>query len=322
MSFARETKEELTHIIPQKSCCQRAELGAYLKMLGDLGISNKKLKLTIKTPLSFLARKILILLKNHKGLRTRTIVQDHGRLMQKSFYFIEIEERADELLKEYGFLDDKGNLSNRINEQYIKKDCCRRSFLRGIFLAGGSLNDPAGDYHLELNLPDETFARQVFHILQKYHFTFRLLKRKNIPFLYLKDAEQILAFLSLIGAHQSLLKFENVRVVKEVRNQVNRLVNCETANIEKAVKTAVKQIKDIELIKEKIGLESLEPALKEIAELRLNNPDLSLKEIGGLLNPPLTKSGVNHRFRKLQELADMIRNGALSNGDRKFGPRT
>ncbi|GAV21546.1 DNA-binding protein WhiA [Carboxydothermus pertinax] len=311
MSFARETKEELAHIIPQKSCCQRAELGAYLKMLGDLGISNKRLKLTIKTPLSFLARKILILLKNYSGLKTKTMVQDHGRLMQKNFYFIEIDERVEELLKEYGFLDDKGNLSNRINEQYIKNDCCRRSFLRGVFLAGGSLNDPLGDYHLELNLPDEAFARQVLNILQKYHFTFRLLKRKTMPFLYLKDAEQILSFLSLIGAHQSLLKFENVRVMKEVRNQVNRLVNCETANIEKAVKTAVKQIKDIKLISEKIGLESLDPALKEIAQLRLNNPDLSLKELGGLLNPPLTKSGVNHRFRKLEQLAEKIRNGAL-----------
>ncbi|ABB15154.1 DNA-binding protein WhiA [Carboxydothermus hydrogenoformans] len=310
MSFARETKEELAHIIPQKSCCQRAELGAYVKMLGDLGISNKKLKLSLKTPLSFLARKILILLKNN-GFKTKTLVQDHGRLSQKNFYYIEVEEHVDELLKEYGFIDEKGNLSNRINENYIKNDCCRRSFLRGVFLAGGSLNDPAGDYHLELNLPDEAFARQVSKVLQKYHFTFRLLKRKTAPFLYLKDAEQILSFLSLIGAHQSLLKFENVRVVKEVRNQVNRLVNCETANIKKAVKTAVKQIKDIEYIAEKIGLDNLEPALKEIALLRLDNPDLSLKELGSLLTPPLTKSGVNHRFRKLELIAEKIRNGAL-----------
>ena len=179
---------------------------------------------------------------------------------------------------------------------------CKRTFLRGAFLGGGSISRPTSDYHLEMVTENEDFARTIIKVMQAFSLKAKLTDRKNEYIVYLKDGESIINFLSVIGAHNAMMELENVRIVKEMRNNVNRAVNCETANLNKVVKAAVRQVSCIKYIDEHMGLENLPQPLLETAKLRLDYPDVSLNDLveyaGGL-----GKSGINHRLKKLQEIA-------------------
>jgi len=189
--------------------------------------------------------------------------------------------------------------------------CCRRAYLRGAFLAGGSLTNPEREYHMEMVVPYEYYAQEIVRLLVFFSMDIRYFQRKGDFVLYLKGGEKIGDFLRIIAAHSGLLSFENIRVVKGVRNQINRLVNCETANLTKTIFASQDQIESIRLIQRTIGLENISSSLREIAELRLNNPEATLKELGDQALPPLSKSSVNHRLRRLNALALKIgkRNG-------------
>ena len=209
-------------------------------------------------------------------------------------------------------IPDKTNSSieNEIKEKMDKsggiesKDEARiKALARGAFLGSGSVNNPENKYHLEVVLSNNKNASSIKKMLEKMQIDFKALERKNGYSLYMKDGEEISKFLAFIGANNSVLKFEEIRVLREMKNNVNRKVNCETANLNKTINAAVKQIEAIKKLKESGKLESLNPNLKEIASLRVENPDATLTELGQMLQNPIGKSGVNHRLNQLIELS-------------------
>ena len=194
-----------------------------------------------------------------------------------------------------------------INERLVRKECCKRSYLRGVFLGAGSLSDPENSYHLEIVTNSEEYSEALVQLMNAFGLDPHISSRKNNLVVYLKESEQIVDYLNIIGAHHALLELENIRIQKDMRNQVNRLVNCETANMNKTIDAAFHQTQNIELIAARLGFEKLSPQLRAVAEARLDNPEVSLKELGQLMDPPLGKSGINHRMRKLEEIAEQLR---------------
>lgn len=194
-----------------------------------------------------------------------------------------------------------------VNHLVIQNRCCKRAFIRGAFLASGSLSDPEKSYHFEIVCQTKDKALQLQEVMQVFHIDAKIVKRKKSYVVYVKESAQIVELLGLMEANAALMKLENIRILKDMRNSVNRKVNCETANIHKTVNAAVKQIEDIRLIEEKVGLDQLNSGLSEIARLRLEFPDATLRELGLMLTPQVGKSGVNHRLRKLSNLAQELR---------------
>jgi len=204
-------------------------------------------------------------------------------------------------------LQKLGNLEEPVSQLLIKNSCCQRAFLRGAFLCIGSMSDPQKSYHLEFVCTDEDKAKQLQGVIQGFDIDAKIVLRKKYYVVYLKEGSGIVDLLNVCEAHVSLMEFENLRILKDMRNSINRRVNCEAANITKTVNAATRQIEDIEYIRDHYGFQNLPENLRQMAEVRLENPDAPLKELGEYLNPPVGKSGVNHRLRKLSELAERIR---------------
>jgi hypothetical protein len=194
-----------------------------------------------------------------------------------------------------------------VSPMVIQQTCCRRSFIRGTFLAAGSMSDPNKSYHFEIVCASEVLSHQIQEIICGFSMDAKIIRRKKAYVVYLKEGSQIVDILNIMEAHISLMELENVRILKEMRNTVNRKVNCETANINKTVSASVKQMEDITYLRDTIGFGKLSEGLEEVALARLAHPDATLKELGGLLSPPVGKSGVNHRLRKLSEMAEQAR---------------
>jgi hypothetical protein len=194
-------------------------------------------------------------------------------------------------------------------DQILQRSCCKRVFLRGAFLASGSISNPEKSYHFEIVCQQEEYARILRELLLEFELDAKIVLRKKYHVVYLKEGAQIVDALNIMGAYVSLMDLENVRIVRDLRGSVNRIVNCETANINKVVDASCRQVEDIKYIRSKMSLEELPPALREMAELRMEYPDSSLKELGELCDPPVGKSGVNHRLRKLSELAKKLGRG-------------
>lgn len=310
MSYSLDTKNELARIMAAKPCCQLAELAALVKMDGIMQLSgNHEVSLNIMTESAAVARKVFTYLKNLFGVHTDIMMTKKTRLKKNNVYVVRMSPQPEvfEVLGSIGMLDEQGRLPGVIKPDLLRKDCCRRSYLRGVFLGGGSVSDPEGDYHLEILVNDEVFSKALCRLLKRYGLAAKINARKNWDVVYLKGSEAIIKLLNLMGAHRALLSFENVRIYKDVRNQVNRLVNCETANLNKTVNAAVEQIEDIKLVDRFIGLAKLPPNLRSVAELRLEYPDISLKELGEKLSPSIGKSGVNHRIRRIQKIAEKVK---------------
>jgi DNA-binding protein WhiA len=309
MSFSGVTKEELARLIEPKTCCDLAELAALVRMDGTLQIgTNQQYFLNVVTESAPVARKIFRLAKSVLDCQVDIIVRRKMRLRKNNSYFVKIYILGPADLQRLGLFNRLMQIEFGIAKQLIRHRCDQKAYLRGAFLAGGSINNPEGTYHLEIITSDSQHAADLCRLLNKFLLRAKVSQRKNCYVVYIKESEHIVLFLALIGAHHALLEFENVRVLKDVRNQVNRLVNCETANLNKTVVASVRQIDNINLINKTIGLAALPATLREIAELRIESPDASLKELGEMLNPKVGKSGVNHRLRKIDELAEKIRN--------------
>lgn len=287
MSFSSEVKEELARHISSARHCQIAELAAILNLCGQIG-RDKEGCFTVgfQTENEVVVRKGFTLLKKTYNIDTEVSLKEED--MQ-------------------GLLQKIGNLDEPVDSLLIKNSCCQRAFLRGAFLSIGSMSDPAKGYHLEFDCDDEAKAKQLQRVIAGFDIETKIILRKKYYVVYLKEGSAIVDLLNVCGAPVSLMNLENMRILKEMRNSVNRRVNCETANIAKTVSAATRQVEDIEYLRMHYGFERLPQGLREMAEVRLENPDAPLKELGEYFNPPIGKSGVNHRLRKLSELAEKIK---------------
>ncbi|MCR8746114.1 DNA-binding protein WhiA [Romboutsia lituseburensis] len=313
MSFSAETKNELARITSDNPCCNITELAALVRLAGSIQIVGyKKLNLKITTELNSIARKIFKLLKQNFGINTTISVNKNQMLKRNNSYVLMVtsEMGAEKLIKELGILapGDGFYTLNKVPTNLIVHDECKRAFIRGAFLGGGSISDPGKNYHMEFVTNNEDFAESLKELINSIGFNCKIVARKNNYVVYLKESEQISDLLSIIGAHNALLSLQSTKIVKAMRNNVNRIVNCETANLSKTVNAAVRQVENIKFIQEIIGIHSLPENLQEIASLRVEYEDLSLKELGEMLEPPIGKSGVNHRLRKIEEIANKLRN--------------
>ena len=287
MSFSSEVKEELAKRISPGRHCQIAELAAIMNFCGQYGRDeNDRFTIGFQTENEAVVRKGFTLLKKTYNIDTDIALSE--------------QEMQD-------FLTKIGNPEEPVSPLLIKNSCCRRAFLRGAFLSVGSMSDPAKGYHLELDCVDERKAKQLQELIREFEIESKIIRRKKYYVVYLKEGAGIVDLLNVCEAPVSLMNLENMRILKEMRNSVNRRVNCETANIAKTVSAAARQVEDIEYIRAHYGFQNLPETLREMAVMRLENPDIPLKELGELFNPPLGKSGVNHRLRKLSELAEQIR---------------
>ena len=311
MSFSAVTKNELARVLGSRPCCRIAELAALVKMDGKVLTRGEHRTLQLHTENAAVARKVFTLLKGVFDLNADVTVQRKTRLRKRNLYLVRVPPQADlaEVLRKIGLIGRAGGAGEIVRNDFTRRECCRRAYLRGAFLGGGSVNSPEGTYHLEIVAGSIKHAGQIERLMQKFELAARVSVRKNRYVVYLKESEQIVSFLNIIGAHEALFNYENARIFKEVRNNVNRKVNCETANLNKTVNAAVRQLENINLVRERVGLSNLPDPLREAAELRLNYPDVSLKELGDLCDPRLGKSGINHRLRKLDDIAEKIRSG-------------
>ncbi|MBS4190344.1 DNA-binding protein WhiA [Bacillus sp. FJAT-49705] len=310
MSFASETKKELTNL-EVKDCCGIAELSALIRMNGSLSFSNRKLIVDIQTENAAIARRIYILIKKNYQAQVELLVRKKMRLKKNNVYIVRLSEKASEILDDLKILSDGFVFTHNISEALIKKKCCKRSYLRGAFLAGGSVNNPeTSSYHLEIFSLYKEHNDSLSELMNTFGLNSKTLERKKGFITYLKEAEKITEFLGVVGAYNALLKFEDIRIVRDMRNSVNRLVNCETANLNKTIGAALRQVENIRFIDETVGLHILPDKLKEIAELRVAYQDVTLKELGEMISGgTISKSGINHRLRKIDEIADKLRAG-------------
>lgn len=299
MSFSGTVKEELAAQISPARHCQLAELAALLLYNG--GLCDDGRHLLLDTENEAVAKKCFTLLK--KTFNIETVVQGRQRLFPDD----ESERRAVQALHLSDGEEGRITLTNPVNTLLIKSSCCARAYLRGAFLSVGSMSDPRKSYHLEFVCGEKAQALQLRETLLEFQIEARIIKRKKYQVVYLKEGAGIVDLLNVMGAHVSLMELENMRILKEMRNSVNRRVNCETANISKTVTAAGRQIEDILLIRDRYGFENLPGNLRQMAEVRLEYPDAPLKELGGYLEPNVGKSGVNHRLRRLSEIAEKLR---------------
>lgn len=292
MSFSGEVKEELAkHISPGRHC-QIAELAAIMHFCGQYGVDeNGGFMLGFQTENEAVVRKGFTLLKKTYNIDTDLSLDS---------------QTMNDILQKIGDLDKP------VSSVLLKNSCCKRAFLRGAFLGVGSMSDPVKGYHLEFDCDSNEKAEQLREVMNFFDIESKIILRKKYFVVYLKEGSGIVDLLNVCEAPVSLMNLENLRILKEMRNSVNRRVNCETANIAKTVSAASRQVEDIEYLKAHYGLHNLPENLREMAEIRLENPDAPLKELGELFTPPIGKSGVNHRLRKLSELAEKLREQQFS----------
>ena len=305
-SFATEVKNELARCYYEDDCCRDAELAALLRMGATMTLgANHTFGLNFTSKNAAVARKVLQLLKSAgEGIRTEIMVRRSRQLNKNNSYTVRVipSPKVNELFGRLGFLhDDSLNMEN--DRGILKKQCCRIAYLRGAFQGGGSVNRPEASYHLELVTGSFELGRLLHDLLKRMGFPAGFVDRKDAYIVYLKEGDAVVDFLGMLEAEKAVESFEVARNVKEVREQVNRLVNCETANLQKAVDAAGRQLTDIRALEAQGKLPGLPPKVLAAAKARLDNPDASLAELAEILK--ISKSGLSHRMRKLHELAGL-----------------
>lgn len=312
MSFSTETKNELTRVENPSNKADIAELSAIIRQAGSIQFAgNMKMSLKITTELNSIARRIFKLLKTSFNINTSITVNKNQMLKKNNSYVLTVthEMGAAKLLVDLGILEREDSFfsKNDIPRKIVDSSEEAYAYVRGAFLGAGSINDPEKNYHMEIVTNNEDYAYELSDLINSMGFTSKIVLRKNYHVVYLKESEQISDLLAMIGAHKAMFKLQNIKIVKDMRNKVNRIVNCETANLSKTVDAAVKQVENILIIQKTIGISKLPENLQELALLRLENEDISLKELGEKMHPPLGKSGVNHRLKKIEKIADQYR---------------
>lgn len=313
MSFSSSVKDELSRQMPGARHCQIAETAAILSLCGRVKISaSDHFWIEIHTENVAVARKYFTLLKKTFNIRTDVSIRSGINPGRSRTYIVAVREHEEALkvLQAVKLINSQGEIGENLSlvrNVVLQNACCRRAFIRGAFLAAGSISAPEKFYHFEIVCPTEPKAEQLKNIIATFDIEAKIVPRKKYYVVYIKEGSQIVDILNVMEAPVSLMELENIRIVKEMRGSVNRQVNCETANINKTVSAAVKQIEDIRFIQSVAGLSGLPESLQEMARIRLERPEATLKELGEALEPPVGKSGVNHRLRKLSLVAEELR---------------
>ncbi|MBP2018039.1 DNA-binding protein WhiA [Symbiobacterium terraclitae] len=308
-SFSAAVKAELSPPVPDQPCCRRMELGGLVRAIGRVELhGGGRVALSLSTDSAPVSRKVIRLLRAVSHVEYKVMVMRRRKLRKNLVYRIYIPPQpgVGELLQIAGFIDERGNLTEWAEPLELANDHCRRAYLRGTFLGSGWIASPEKQHHLELSTTATEAADALGQMLFSYGIAARLAARRDALILYVKEADQIIRFLGVIGAHQALLRYEEVRVLKEMKNRVNRQVNAEMANVAKQADAAARQVEAIERLRAAGALSSLPAPLRELAALRLAYPDASLKELGELCRPPVSKSGAAHRMRQLMALSDSL----------------
>lgn len=319
-SFSAHVKDELAREIPEKDCCKKAELYASIRIYGYVAEKreqeeNKKedkekksFEVKINTESASVARRTIKLIRDlfsHK-ISAYTEVKSYKNKRKRYSIIIPIQERITEFLKALKILDDNFKISERVSSNLIRKKCCQISFLRSYFYNSGYISNPKSGYHLELVIKNEEDAKKISKILNKFSINPKIYKRRESFNIYLKRSEDIFNFLKLIGAHSTVLSLENIKVIKEIKSYIERIVNFESANLKRTIEASQKQINNIEKIENFMGIDLLSNALREMAYIRLEYPQASLSELGKLSGKKLSKSAVNNRLRRIKKIAKSL----------------
>ncbi len=308
MSFSSSIKDELIRITDEKDCCRKAEIAGILRTGLMLRKYRESRALVFITEHASLSRYLFTNVKNYIKTSPEIFGEKSTRFKKHVVYRLNFNkmlklEYFNLFLQSIGLNMDLNEGRIVYNDYDISERCCVRAYIRGGFLAVGSITSPEKAYHIELSFADVVLANEYMQFMEQFGLKPKNISRKGYEIVYMKEGQDIVDFLNVIGAHRALMEMENIRILKDMRNQVNRIVNCETANLEKTVNASLRQVECIKYLDEVIGIENMPVGLKEIARLRLEFPEASLSELGNMLTPPLGKSGVNHRLRKLEKIA-------------------
>lgn len=309
MSFSSEIKDEVAKIKVDDYKIILSELAGITPMCGILNFKNNKISMEYITENAPVARRIFTFLRRSFGFNVE-VKNVRSTQLKKNVFIIYIsqDESCRLLLDELKYIKGASVfMINYVPTDLIKTSNEKKAYIRGAFMGSGSITDPKKGYHLEFVSENESNAYFLRDVINDFGLNSKVIMRKEKYIIYIKDSEQISDFLSLIGAYNSVLNYENIRVIKEMRNNVNRIVNCETANLNKTVKSSYDQVEDIKLIEKEMGIENLDEDLKVIAKIRLENRSMSLNDIANSLEPKLSKSTVNYRFKKLRRIANKLR---------------
>lgn len=306
MTFASEVKKECTLLEVHREHA-KAELMALIRMNGAISLYQQAFILNVQNENAAIARRIFKLLKENYQVDSELIVRRKMKLKKNNVYIVRCRHQVAEILNDMGIMSGI-SLTDTVPEEVMRDKQLIRSYLRGAFLAGGSVNNPeSNNYHLEIYSAYESHNDDLCHMMNQFQLNAKTVERRNGQITYLKEAEKISDFLALIGATSAVLKFEDIRIIRDMRNSVNRLVNMENANMNKTIDASQKQLEAIRLIDLRQGIETLPEKLAVMAKFRLENPDMSIKELGELIpGGPISKSGANHRLRKLMEIAESL----------------
>lgn len=291
---------------------------AIIRFCGRILRQEESVAVFMETENVVLAKTYVKLIKRAFDLQVQLEIRRHGTGKYNQ-YFILLSERPEDMLYSEE-RPERQKLQQALQaicmwsaqadpRGFLKTPGSMRAYIRGAFLCTGSMSDPGKSYHFEMVCEDEQTAQILKELMAGFFVHAKVILRKQRYIVYLKDSEEIIQILNVMEAHRSLMELENIRIIKDMRNSANRQSNCDSANINKMVRTAARQVDDIRYIEEHFGFEQLPPQLREMAQVRLENPDVSLQELGTYLDPPVGKSGVNHRLRKLKEIAESLRAG-------------
>ncbi len=300
-SFTISCKNELAHVVARRPCCRMAELSALLRLEGRLHIEGREqVSLHTESENAAVARKIFKLTKDLFGVNLSLDINRIPRPRKHNCYYLFLgHDEAPQILNELGILDDHLRVVYEIPRRLVKSNCCGAAYLRGAFLGGGFTASPEREHHLEIAVSHEQLAEELRALLARYNIAAQVTQRKNLHLVYLKSVPRITTLLALMGAYDCVMAMENESILRELRNNVNRLVNCDTANLNKTVEAAHEQLVAIGRIESGIGLQALPAALQQIAEARLDHPLATVAELGESMDPPLSKSATYHRLRRL-----------------------
>lgn len=318
MSFASETKNELARIEPEKKCCMLAEISGFLRVAGSIGLVGfGKFKIIVTTDNPAVARHYKKLIQDYFGIETKLEIGEgkaigKNRSSKKFSYSITIDadNRSEQILRETGILlvrEGNNYISDGIYSGIVRTKCCKKAYLRGVFMGAGTMSDPEKSYDLEFVLDSANMASDLKKLINSFvDLSCKVTERRGKHVVYMKKADYISDMLAIMGASSQVFSMEETRIKKEMVGSARRMSNCDSANMDRSIEASMKHIEAIKKIQNTKGLASLPDNLREAAELRIEHPDISIAALGELCNPPLKKSGINKRLMKIEEIASKL----------------